>query len=144
MFQFSLWLKLSIFFSVVLFSFEMHNRSMKKLTRKKLNIYRYFFKDELCEILSQEGVGQCQFLGKIAAYFSHFHLLIPPLKWRFLYIPPTPFYYNPRPCPSTVLLINNIYSWKSKIKHTGVDIKWLFVNKIIVNKTSKVFIGSPL
>ena len=36
-FYFSLWLKLSIFFSLVLFSLEMHNRSGKKLTRKKLN-----------------------------------------------------------------------------------------------------------
>ena len=33
-FHLSLWLKLSIFFSLVLFSLEMHNRSGKKLTRK--------------------------------------------------------------------------------------------------------------
>ena len=46
-----------------------------------------------------------------------------------------PFYYNPRPYLATVLLINNIYSWKSILKHTGVDIKCFFVNKIFINKT---------
>ena len=44
-FQSSLWLKLSIFFSLVLFSLEMHNRSGKKLMRKTLNVNRQFFKD---------------------------------------------------------------------------------------------------
>ena len=46
---FSLWLKLSIFFSLVLF-FLMHNRSWKKLIGKKLNVVR-----------------------KIATHFPHFH-----------------------------------------------------------------------
>ena len=44
-FYFSLWLKLSIFFSLVLFSLEMRNRSGKKLMRKILNVNRQFFKD---------------------------------------------------------------------------------------------------
>ena len=44
-FQSSLWLKLSIFFSLVLFSLEMRNRSGKKLMRKILNVNRQFFKD---------------------------------------------------------------------------------------------------
>ena len=35
-FHISLWLKLSIFFSLVLFSIERLNRSRKKLTRKKI------------------------------------------------------------------------------------------------------------
>ena len=133
--HFSLWLKLSIFFSLVLFFLEMHNRSGKKLTGKKLNVDRQFFKDVLCVTLLQEGVGQYQFLGKIAIHFPHFHLSTPPLKWRVLYIPATPFYYKLRPCPPTVLLINNIYSWKNKLKHTGVDINCFFVNKIFINKT---------
>ena len=44
-FQSSLWLKLSIFFSLVLFCLEMRNRSGKKLMRKILNVNRQFFKD---------------------------------------------------------------------------------------------------
>ena len=64
-FHFSLWLKLSIFFSLVLFSLELHNRSGKKLIGN-LNVNRQFFKDVLCVTLLQEGLGQYQFLGKIA------------------------------------------------------------------------------
>ena len=37
-FHISLWLKLSIFFILVLFSLEMHNRNGKKLTGKKLSV----------------------------------------------------------------------------------------------------------
>ena len=72
-FHFSLWLKLSIFFSLVLFFLEMHNRRKKKLARKKLNVDRQFFKDVLWVTLLQEGMGQYQFLGKIATHFPHFH-----------------------------------------------------------------------
>ena len=53
----SMWFKLSIFFSLVLFSIEMHNRSEKELTGKKLNVGRQFFKNVLCITLFQEGVG---------------------------------------------------------------------------------------
>ena len=47
-FHFSLWLKLSTFFSMALNFLEMHNRCGKKLTGKKLNVDRKFFKGELC------------------------------------------------------------------------------------------------
>ena len=67
------WHKLSIIWSLVLFSLEMHNRSRKKLTGKKLNVDRQFFKDALCVTLLQEGVGQYQLFGKIATYLPHFH-----------------------------------------------------------------------
>ena len=87
-------------------------------------------------------MGQYQFLGKIAAHCPYSHLLTP-LKWRFLSIPPTPFYYNPCPCPLTVFLINKIYSWKNKLNHTGVDIKCFFVNKIFVSKTKKYLLEAP-
>ena len=53
----SMWFKLSIFFSLVLFSIEMHNRSEKELTGNKLNVGRQFFKDVLWITLFQEGVG---------------------------------------------------------------------------------------
>ena len=56
-FHSSLWLKLSIFFSLALFSLEMHNKRGKKLVGKNLNVNRQFFKDVLCVTLLQEGVG---------------------------------------------------------------------------------------
>ena len=56
-----------------------------------------------------------------------------------------PFLLPPTPCPSTALLINHVYSWKSKLKHTVVDILRAFLKcKIFVKKTRKVFIGSIL
>ena len=78
-----------------------------------------------------EGRGQYQLLGKTATHFFHFYLLIPPLKWTFifLYIPPTPLYYKPPPCPPSLppsFLINHNFSWKSKLKHTSVDITCFF------------------
>ena len=118
-------------------------RNCVPLFSKTLKVDRQFFKDVPCVTLLQEGVGQYQFLEKIATHFPHFHLLTPPLKWRFLYIPPTPFYYNLRPCPPNVLLINNIYSWKNKLKHAGVDIKCFFVNKIFVNKKLRNLLEAP-
>ena len=60
-FYFSLWFKLSIFFSLALFSLEMYNRSGKKLTRKNLNVDRLFFKDVLCVTLLQKGEGEGQY-----------------------------------------------------------------------------------
>ena len=72
-FHFNLWLKVSIFFTWVLFFLEMHNRCVKKLTGKKLNVDRQFFKDELCVTLLQEGLGKYQFLGKITTHFLHLH-----------------------------------------------------------------------
>ena len=121
----------------------LYSRNCVPLFSKTLKVDRQFFKDVPCVTLLQEGVGQYQFLGKIATHFPHFHLLTPPLKWRFLYIPPTPFYYNLRPCPPNVLLINNIYSWKNKLKHAGVDIKCFFVNKIFVNKKLRNLLEAP-
>ena len=44
-FHFSLWFKLSIFFSLILFSVEMHKRKGKKLKGKEFNVERQFFKD---------------------------------------------------------------------------------------------------
>ena len=58
----------------------MHYGSEKKLTGKKLNVDRQFFKDVVCVTLLQEGVGQCHFLGEIATHFLQFHLLTPPIK----------------------------------------------------------------
>ena len=57
-FHLSLRLKLSIFFSLILFFLEMHNRCGKKLNGKKVNVDRQFFKDVLCVTLLQEGVGR--------------------------------------------------------------------------------------
>ena len=60
-FYFSLWLKLSFFFSLVLFFLEMHNRSWKKLAGKKFNVDRQFLKDVLWVTLLQEGWGSTNF-----------------------------------------------------------------------------------
>ena len=59
-FHFSLWFKLSILFSLVLFSLEMYNRNGIKLIGKKINVDRQFFKDVLCVTLMQEGGGSTQ------------------------------------------------------------------------------------
>ena len=55
----------------------------------------------------------------------------------------TPFYYNPPPCPFNALLINHI-SWKSKLKHTSVDIKCFFPRCTIFTKKTKSVFGSVL
>ena len=58
------------------------------------------------------------------------------IKWNFLYIPRTPFYYNLHSCPANPLLINHVFSWKSKLKRTSVDITCFFQDeKIFNNKT---------
>ena len=114
-----------------------------KLTGKKLNVDRQFFKDVLCIILLQEGVGQYQFSGKIATHFPHFHWLTLPLKWRFLYIPPTPFYYNPRPCLPTAFLINNIYSCKSIINLLVQILSALLLTKSLWTKLKNYLLEAP-
>ena len=48
------------------------------------------------------------------------------IKWRFLYISLTSFYYNPPFCPPNPLLINHIFFWKNKVHHTDVDITCFF------------------
>ena len=68
-FYFSLWLKLSFFFSLVLFFLEMHNRSWKKLAGKKFNVDRQFLKDVLWVTLLQEGWGSTNFQEKLPPTF---------------------------------------------------------------------------
>ena len=72
-FHFSLWLKSSIFFSLVLFSFEMHNRSRKKLSRKKLNFDRVLQQCTLCNLIVGGGG------------------VVPVLKKNCYLFPPLPF-----------------------------------------------------
>ena len=95
-FHFSLWLKLSIFFRLVLFPLKMYNRSGKKLTGKNIIVDSSSKMYSLWSYCWKKGVGrgQYQFLGKIVAHFLGFHLLRPLLKWKYLYISPTTFYYN--------------------------------------------------
>ena len=111
--------KLKLFYSLVLFSRKMYNRSGKKLTGKKLNVDRQLFKDVLCVTLLQYQV-----LGNIAAHFPDFHSFIN-TSWEEMKI----FIYSTHllllellPCLSSNLLINHIYSWEIKLKYTGVDI----------------------
>ena len=134
MYHFSLWLELSIFFTLVLFALEMHTRSRKELTEKKLNVDTVLQRFTLCNLIARGG-GAVPFPRKNCHPFPPFPFINTSSQMKIFYIPRTPFYYNLRPCPPTVLLINNIYFWKSKLKHTGVDITCFFVNKIFVNKT---------
>ena len=105
--------QISIFFSLVLFSLEMDNKSRKKLTGKKLNVDRQFFKDVLCVISLQEGVGSGNSWEKLTLISSisiYSHLLSSQMK-IFMYSS-YPFLLQPPSLPPPVLLINNIYSWK--------------------------------
>ena len=45
--------------------------------------------------------------------------------------PPSPTPHSP---PPTVLLINNSYSWKGKLKHTDVDISAFLLTKCSLTK----------
>ena len=70
--------------------------------------------------------GQYQFLGKIATHFPYFHLLTPlPQMKIFMYSTYLILLEAPL-CPQISLLINHIFSWKSRFKHTVVDIKCFF------------------
>ena len=59
------------------------------------------------------------------------------IKWKYLYIPRTPFYYSPAFCPPNPLLNNHIFFWKSKVKHADLDIMFFSRCKIISNKALK-------
>ena len=62
------------------------------------------------------------------------------IKLKFLYIPPTPFYYKPPSCPPNPLLINHIFSWESRLKHAGVYITSFFEDvKSSLTKHKSVF-----
>ena len=55
------------------------------------------------------GGGAVSILRTNCHPFPPFPVINTTVKWRFLYIPPTPFYYNTRPRLPSVLLINNSY-----------------------------------
>ena len=95
-------------------------------------------------------MGEVPILMKIIKPFPLFRFLAPRLKWlnKKFYIFHLPlflitlYYCQPNP-----LLINHIFSWKSKLKQTGVDITCFFPRrktwlkmKIKPNKKWKVFL----
>ena len=142
-FHFSLWLKLSICFSLVLFSLEMHSRSGKKLTEKKIKSRSTVLQTcTLCNLIAGGG-GAVPILRKNCHPFPPFPFINTSSQMKIFYIPRTPFYYNLRPCPPTVLLINNIYFWKSKLKHTGVDITCFLLTKSSLTKLKKYLLEAP-
>ena len=117
-FHFGLWFKLSIFFSLVLFSLEMYTRSGEKITRKKENVDRLLFKDTLCVTLLQKtGGGGGGWRGRAVSIFRKNCLPFPRFPFintssqmeAFIY-PTYPILLQPSPCSSTALLINHIYS----------------------------------
>ena len=84
----------------------------------------YIYRTKVSELkwISKWETWPYQFLGKIVTHFPHFGLLILPLIWRFLYIPPTLIYYKTPSCTrSPLLLVDYTFSWKNKLKHTGMD-----------------------
>ena len=57
-----------------------------------------------------------------------------------LYIPPTPFLLQLSFLPTQLSLINHIFSMKSELNHTGVNITcFLSRRKIFINKNKKCF-----
>ena len=128
-----------IFFSLVLVPVEMNKRKVKKLTGKNLNVDRKFFKDVIgifdVTLFNQiAGVGPIPIPRNNCKPFALFPCVntppLPPLSNDqikiFMYIPTTTFYYNRPSCPPNSLLIHHIFSWKSKLKLTGVDITCFF------------------
>ena len=76
-----------------------------------------------------QGVWAISILWKNCNQFGLFPFMNTPsqiIKLSFLHIPSTPLYYNLSFCPPNPLIINHIFSWKSKLKHTGVDIMCSF------------------
>ena len=98
-FHFSLLVKLKIFFSLVLFSLDIHHRSRKKLIGKKLNVDRQFFKDVLYVILLQEGVGQYQFLGNCHP-FPPFPFISTSSQMKIFIYSTNPFLLQPPSLPA--------------------------------------------
>ena len=93
-----------IFFSLVLFSDEMHKRREKRLK------------------------GTIPILRKICYPFSPFLFINIPTQIKI-------FLYSIYP----LFLMNHIFSWKSKLKHTNVDITYFFqyAKCFFTDKTSK-------
>ena len=123
-FHFSLWLKLSIFFRLVLFSLKMYNRSGKKLIGKNC---RQFFKDVLSVTLLLEeggGEGAVPILRKNCRPFPRFPFINTSSQMKIFIYFTYPFLLQLP--PPTALLINHMYSWKSELMHTGIDITCFF------------------
>ena len=89
-----------------------------------------------------QGIGVIPILKKNCNPFALFPFINTPskmIKWKFLYIPLTPFYYNPLFLP-TQPPFNQSFFWKGKVKHTVVDITcFLQDTKSSVTKHKRVF-----
>ena len=101
-FHFSLRSKLNIFFSLVPFSLEMYRSRGKEITEKRLNVNRQFSKDLiwmfLFSLCNPIAGGTIPILKKNYHPFPPFPFINTPFSNEdFLYIQPTPFYYNPLP-----------------------------------------------
>ena len=124
MFHFSLWFKLSVFFSLVLFSVGIQKRRGKKPTGKILNVESTFCDVTLCKLIAG-GTGPINKKNNQPFYQSPFIKTAPKMK---IFIHSTYPFFTRNPllaCPPAYLLINHIFSWKSKLKPTGVDITCL-------------------
>ena len=78
--------------------------------------------------------GQYQILGKIPTHFTLFHSLTSPYSSNEdFYIFHQLLFVTTHYPPSITLLINHIFFWKSKLKHTSVDISNFGVSTAILN-----------
>ena len=139
-FQIKHFLQLQVLFSVGINK----KKREKKLSVKKLNVDRQFFKNVICIF----DVALCHLIagGRDSTYSQE---KSPPIlsismnisiysTYLFLLEPPSLFSFcqNPLPCPPDPFLINKIFSWKSKLKHTDIDIVCFFSgSKIFNNET---------
>ena len=105
---------------------KMHKRKKKKLTTKKLNVARQFLKHlirifdaTLCNLTA--GAGQYQFLEKNYHPIHLFSLTAHSHSNEGFYI-----YFTHPSLPTPPPFINHTISWKSKLKHMGVDITYFF------------------
>ena len=101
-FYFGVRFKLSIFFNLVLFPLKMHRRRGEKLTGKKLNVDRQFFKDVTCvtlcnsvqpncndeEVGGRGSIGSTNSSEKFSS-FSPFPFINTSFQLRLLYNPVT-------------------------------------------------------
>ena len=113
----------------------MHKKRGQRLTGKNLNVNGQFFKDVIriflmliCLTILQE-VGVISILQKNCNPFALFPFINTPskkIKLRFLYIPLTLFLLQPPFLPTQPPFNQSYFFWKSKVKHTVVDVTCFF------------------
>ena len=132
LFWFSLWFKFSLAWLYCLWKCTKGRE--KKVIGESLNLYKQFFKDVICIFWCYSvwpncrGSGTQQFLGKSAAHFPYFYLVTLLSNDQINNFTYSTYLFLLQPSSLLIkpLLINHIFSWKSKLWHTGADIACFF------------------